>query len=144
MFSGPSQPVRRLLSAVDGKNYYHVIEQSEIDGVGKPGQDGSTRLTVDSRMRERICRDPIEQGYDRFTEPPAEAVLTLVVPCASVKRIGLGLRPKDDLWRHSSAKERGANGCPGNRRRGVGQVLCPASIECFAAAHIRNSLARPP
>ena len=75
-----------MLTAMDSQHDDVVGRDSEIDGVGKPREDGASRFVVNARKGERVGRDASDEVVQRLTEFLAEPRTSRLVPPAYFER----------------------------------------------------------
>ena len=84
------------------RQYHDVLpRQTEIDGVGKPFQNGSSRFPVYHRVHQWVGDNPIDCLFQGCSELATESAPPALVPIPRLNGFGLSLRPEVDASPHS-------------------------------------------
>jgi hypothetical protein len=121
-----------MLSAMNGQHYDLVAHRSKVDGVRKPRQHRAANLAVNTVEHEGVRCDSADEVVDRHAEFVPESGPARFVPCLYFARVVCGLRPKDNLPDRHLRQQLRAHVGPGNRRRGISNVLGPPAVEVSA------------
>jgi hypothetical protein len=73
-----------------------IGDDTEIDRVRKPWNEGSARFTMNARIGETVPGDSRQGTVDRRTEGAPEPGLLVFIPGLGIEQLRLGLRPKNE------------------------------------------------
>ena len=120
---------------MNGQHDNLVVRRPKVDGVREPRQHRTPNLAVHTVEHEGVRRESADKVVDRQAEFVPEAGAARLVPCLNFNGVVLGLWTKDNMpempKRHLRQKLRAHVG-PGNRRRGIGDVFGPTTVEVGA------------
>ena len=86
---------------MDGQDHDVVAGHSEVDSVGKPPKDRSSRLASGTLELQGIVGDPFHCLVERLPERGAQANSAPFVPVARFECLRLGLWAETNLAGHS-------------------------------------------
>src|SRR5947208_11800480 len=75
--------------------------EAKVDRVGKLLHQRTTRFAMDARVGERTLHDAYEGPVNRRCEGSPKPGALLLIPAFGVEQLRLGLRPKNETWRHA-------------------------------------------